>query len=362
MPHQPDIRRYLKHGTLPQLRALEASARLGSLTRAAAELHMSQATASVQIKKLSETVGLALFEQVANRIQLTEAGQRVYAGCSELFRVLSDMERELTGMRGAATGPLRLAAPASARHFASRLLAAFAQRYPGVQVSLHVEERLGLLRRLAGNEDDLYMFVEPPEEREIVVQALVPNPLVVLACAGHALARHKDIAFARLAEEPFLMREPGSGTRMIILRLFARHGSAPKIRMELASDDAIREAIAAGLGVSILPRHAPGLDPALARLVCLDVEGFPLESHWHFVYPVGRRLAPVARAFMDFSRAEGKQLFRECLRGDQPCMVSPPETLSTCPVMNSASSLERNATAPAMSSGLPSRPIGIARR
>jgi DNA-binding transcriptional LysR family regulator len=331
MPHQPDIRRYLKHGTLPQLRALEASARLGSLTRAAAELHMSQATASVQIKKLSETVGLALFEQVGNRVQLTEAGQRVYAGCSELFRVLCDMERELAGMRGAATGPLRLAAPASARHYASRLLAAFAQRHPGVKVSLHVEERLGLLRRLAGNEDDLYMFVEPPEEREIVVQALVPNPLVVFACTGHALSRHSDIAFARLAEEPFLMREPGSGTRMIILRLFARHGIAPKIRMELASDDAIREAIAAGLGVSILPRHAPGLDPALPRLVCLDVEGFPLESHWHFVYPVGRRLAPAARAFMDFSRAEGKQLFRECLRGDQPC------TLGTWPVMNSAS-------------------------
>jgi DNA-binding transcriptional LysR family regulator len=362
MPHQPDIRRYLKHGTLPQLRALDAAARLGSLTRAAEELHMAQATASVQIKKLSETVGLPLFEQVGNRIQLTEAGQRVCAGCSELFRVLSDMEGALAEMRGTPSGQLRLAAPASARPFASRLLGAFAQRNPGVQVSLHVEERTGLVRRLARNEDDLYMLVEPPEDREVVVQALAPNPLVVLACREHPLAGCAEIPFERIAEEPFVMREPGSGTRMLILRLFARHGIAPRIRMELGSDEAIREAIGAGVGISILPRYNFGLDALPTRLVCLDVEGFPLESHWHFVYPVGRRLPAAARAFMDFSRAEGKQLFRECLRGDQPCMVSPPETLSTWPVMNSASSLERNSTAPAMSSGLPSRPIGTARR
>jgi DNA-binding transcriptional LysR family regulator len=153
------------------------------------------------------------------------------------------------------------------------------------------------------------MFVEPPDEREVVAQAVVPNPLVVLACSGHPLAGEKAIAFARLADEPFLMREPGSGTRMITLRLFARHGVVPKTRIELSSDEAIREAILAGLGVSILPRYTLGLDPVLTRLACLDVEGFPLESHWHFVYPVGKRLCAGARAFMDFSRAEAKSLF-----------------------------------------------------
>jgi DNA-binding transcriptional LysR family regulator len=314
MPHAPDIRRYLKHGTLPQLRAFEAAARLGSLTRAAEELHMAQATASVQIKKLSETVGLPLFEQVGKRIQLTQAGEQVYGGCGALFSALAQMEQALAELRGVACGRLRLAVPGTARTFASRLLAAFAQRNPGVQVTLQVEERIGLIQRLGRNEDDLYMFVEPPEEREVVAQAVMPNPLVVLACGEHPLARQKAIAFARLAEEPLLLREPGSGTRMIILRLFARHGLAPKIRMELGADDAIREATAAGLGVSILPRYTLGPDPVLARLVCLDVEGFPLESHWHFVYPVGRRLSPAARAFMDFSRAEAKALFRECLR------------------------------------------------
>jgi len=312
---QSDIRRYLKHGMLPQLRAFEASARLGSFTRAAEELHMAQATASVQIKKLSETVGLPLFEQVGKRIHLTEAGQRVYAGCSELFRALSNMEQALTGMRGVASGRLRLAVPSTAKHFASRLLGAFVQHNPGIQASLQIQDRLALVERLENDEDDLYMFVEPPGGREVVAQAVVPNPLVVLACGDHPLAGEKEIPFARLANEPFLMREPGSGTRMITLRLFARHGIVPKIRMELSSDEAIREAILAGLGVSILPRYTLGLDPVLTKLVCLDVEGFPLESHWHFVYPVGKRLSVAARAFMDFARVEAKSLFRDCLRG-----------------------------------------------
>lgn len=304
-----DIRRYLKHGTLPQLRAFEASARLGGFTRAAEELHMAQATASVQIRKLSETVGLALFEQNGRRVQLTEAGQRVYAGCGEVFRALENMERSLAGLRGAACGRLQVAVHSSAHYFASRLLETFLEANPGIDASLRVREWL------ASDEDDLHMLVEPPEGRPVVVQAVVPNPLVVLAHAGHPLAAEKDIAFERLAREPFLMREPGSGTRMMVLKLFARHGIAPNIRVELKSDEAIREAVFAGLGVSILPRYTLGAERMLTRLVCLDVEGFPLESHWHFVYPVGRRLSPAARAFLDFARVEAKSLFRDCLRG-----------------------------------------------
>ena len=310
MPPPPDIRRYLKHGTLPQLRAFEASARLRSFTRAAEELHMAQATASVQIKKLSETVGLALFEHVGRGFHLTEAGERVYAGCAEVFHALSNMEQGLIELRGAAAGQLQLAVPSSARYFSTRLLEAFLERNPGVHASLQVCDRLALA------EHDLCMLLEPPEGHELVVQAVVPNPLVVLAHAEHPLAREEAIPFERLAGEPFLMREPGSGTRRIALRLFARHGIAPRIRMELSSDEAVREAVFAGLGISILPRYTPGMDPDLAKLVCLDVEGFPLESHWHFAYPVGRRLSAPARAFMDFARAEAKSLFRECLRGD----------------------------------------------
>lgn len=305
---QPNIRRYLKHGTLPQLRVFEASARLGSITRAAQELHMAQPTASVQIKKLTETVGLPLFEQVGNRVYLTDAGQRLYAGCHDVFRALSTIEEALTGMRGLDSGHLRLAVSSTCKYLAPRMLGEFIQRHPGVDASLQTHNRGTLIERLTNNEDDLYIFADPPERADVVTQAILPNPMVVFARDDHPLAGEKNIAFERLAREPFLMREPGSGTRMLATRLFEQRGLAPKIRMELSTNEAIKEAILAGLGVSILSRHTFGLEPEHLRLVCLDVEGFPLENHWHFVYPAGKQLSVAARAFLDFARAEARRL------------------------------------------------------
>ncbi len=305
---QSNIRHYLKHGMLPQLRVLEASARLGSFARAAEELHLAPPTVSVQIKKLSETVGFPLFEQVGKRIYLTDAGQRVYAGCAEVFRALAGIEETLIQMRGLETGHLQLAATSSAKNFAPRLLGAFIQRHPGVETALHIHNRSTLLERLRNNEDDLYLFGAPPEQPEVVVQAILSNPLVVFARNDHPLARQQNIPFARLAEEPYLVREPGSGTRSLILKLFQQRGLAPNIRMELNTNEAIREAILAGLGISILSRYTFGLEAEQTQLVCLDVEGFPLESHWYFVYPVGKQLSVAGRAFMDFARAEAKGL------------------------------------------------------
>jgi LysR family transcriptional regulator, low CO2-responsive transcriptional regulator len=310
---QAKIRRFLKHGTLPQLRVFEASARLGSLTRAAQELNMAQPTASVQIKKLSEAVGLPLFEQVGKRIHLTEAGRLVYAGCNDVFGVLWRLEETLSAMRGLASGHLQLAVASTAKYFAPRLLGAFTERYPGIEASLQIHNRGELIERLANNEDDLYLFVNPPDGREVVVQAIMPNPLVVYARKDHPLARESNIPFARFAGEPFLMREPGSGTRSAVLDLFERHGLAPKVRMELSTNEAIREAILAGLGVSILSRYSLGLEREPAQLACLDVEGFPLERHWQFVYPVGKQLTVAARAFMDFARSEAKSLVHDAL-------------------------------------------------
>jgi DNA-binding transcriptional LysR family regulator len=308
---QPNIRRYLKHGMLPQLRVFEASARLGCFARAAEELHLAQPTVSVQIKKLSETIGFPLFEQVGKRIHLTDAGQRVYAGCNEVFHALSSIEGRLNDMRGLDSGHIQLAVTSSAKCFAPRLLGAFIQRYPGVEASLHINNRGTLIERLKHNEDDLYVFADPPDQQEVMVQAILSNPLVVFARSDHPMAGEKDIAFARLANEPFLIREPGSGTRMVALKQFERRGIAPRIRMELSTNEAIREAILAGLGISILSRYTLGLEPEQTNLVCLDVEGFPLESHWHFVYPVGKHLSVAARAFMDFARAEAKNLVQD---------------------------------------------------
>ena len=160
---QSNIHRYIRHGTLPQLCMFEASARLGSFTRAAEELHMAQPTASVQIKKLTETVGLPLFEQIGKRIYLTEAGQRLQASCAEMFRTLSNLEDALAGMRGLDSGHLRLAVSTATKYFAPRMLTLFLRRHPGMDVSLQIHNRQALIERLAANQDDLYIFADPPE-------------------------------------------------------------------------------------------------------------------------------------------------------------------------------------------------------
>ena len=305
---QSNIRRYLRHGTLPQLCVFEASARLGSFTRAAQELHMAQPTASTQIKKLTETVGLPLFEQIGKHIYLTEAGNRLQASCKELFRALSDLEDKLAGMRDLDCGQLHLAASTAAKYFAPRMLAEFVRRHPGIEVSLQVHNRQALLERLAANQDDLYVFADPPRSEEFVTQAILPNPMVVFARADHPLAREKSIPLARLAQEPFLMREPGSGTRITAEDIFERRGLKPCVKMELSTNEAIKQAILTGFGVSILSRYSFGLDAEPAGLICLDVEGFPLEQHWYFVYPVGKQLSTTARAFMDLVRLEGRSM------------------------------------------------------
>ena len=310
---QLNIRRYLKHGTLPQLRVFEASVRLGSLAGAARELHMAPPTASVQIKKLSETIGSPLLEQVGKRMYPTDVGRRVFEGCNEVFRALGTLEAALEDLRGLGRGQLRLSVCTAARSFAPRLLGAFAQRHPGIEPSLHIASTAEVMERLHRNDDDLYLVADPPLSAELMVQAIVPNPLVVLARADHPLARDRDIPFAALAREPFLMREAGSGTRAAVLKVFARHGFTPKVRMELNGNEAIREAIRAGLGVAILPRYAFGLAPEPAGLACLDLQGFPVESHWHFAWPVGKHLSAAARAFVEFARIEARVLARQGL-------------------------------------------------
>ena len=213
----------------------------------------------MQIKKLSETIGLPLFEQVGRRVYLTDAGQRLYAGCHDAFRALSTIEETLNGLRALENGHLRLAVCSTGKYFAPRMLGAFIQRSPGVEASLEIHNRKTLIDRLANNEDDLYIFASPLAREDIVTQALLPNPLVVFARDDHPLATARQISFERIAAEPFLMREPGSGTRLIAAKLFEQHGLAPKIKLELSDDEAIKEAILAGLGVAIMSRFTLGL-------------------------------------------------------------------------------------------------------
>lgn len=306
MPHTR-IRRYLRRGTLSQLGVLESTLRHGNCTRAAEELFMAQPTVSIQLQKLRELVGMPLIKRAGRALQPTEAGRHVLAAAEKVLAALAELEDRLDALRGLRGGQVSLAVGTGARHFAPTLLAEFARRYPEVEVSLQVQPRDTLLERLAARADDLYLFAQPPENGEHVRQAILANPLVVIARADHPLARLRDVPLARVAGEPILMRETGSGTRMAVQRLFRERGLEARVRMELSSDDGIVQAVQAGLGVAMLSRHALGAEIP-KDVAILDVAGLPAPGHWHVVQPAGRQLSPAARALLDLMRAEARKL------------------------------------------------------
>lgn len=301
---QPRIRRYLRHGTLPQIAVFEASARLASFTRAAEELHMAQPTVSAQIRKLTETLGTPLFEQVGRNIRLTEAGRRVHEHCLEVLAAFTRLDDSLQSFREAASGEIRLAIASAATCFVTRMVTGFREAHPDVLIAVRIDNRASLLERLAARDDDLYLFADAPEAGDIVRQAVLANPLVVVAAPSHRLTRARGLSLADLAHEPLVLRERGSGTRACVLGVFARAGLTPDVRMELASDEAIRAAVAHGAGIGVVPRRAFAPDAASESLVELDVAGFPLERHWHFAYAAQARLSPAAVAFLRYVRDE----------------------------------------------------------
>jgi DNA-binding transcriptional LysR family regulator len=205
-------------------------------------------------------------------------------------------------MKGLKKGKLRLAVVTTAKYFAPRLLGTFCQQYPGVDASLIVSNRERVLERLANNLDDLYIMGQPPVDADVIAEAFLENMLVVIAPANHALARKKKIPLERLAQEPFLLREPGSGTRIATERLFGELGLKLKMRMELGSNEAIKQAVIGGLGISVLSRHTLESDTPTKQFVVLDVKGFPIKRHWYFVYPAGKQLSIIARTFADHLR------------------------------------------------------------
>jgi DNA-binding transcriptional LysR family regulator len=306
--HNGKIQRYFRHGTLVQLRVFEAVARHRNYTRAGEELHMAQPTVSVHVKKLTETIGTALLEHVGRKVRLTAAGEEVLAACGRLFHAFSGLDEAIADIHGLKAGKLRIATTTAGEYLLPPLLAQFVKRHPRIEVSLHVSSRQAVLERLAQDADDLYLLTNAPESAAVAVHAILPNPLVALAPADHPLVREKDIALERFAKEPLLVREHGSGTRLTVDRLFAERGLQPCVRMELGSNETIKEAIIAGLGVSLMYRYACGIDID-PGLVLLDVRGLPRDGSWQFVHPAAKHLSRVAQRFLAFSRKEAKSVF-----------------------------------------------------
>ena len=292
------------HLTLRQLQVFESAARHLSLSRAAEELHLSQPGVSMQLKKLAEAVGHPLLEHTGKRVKLTIQGQELVATAREILGSVKRYELSLVARQGLTGGNLRIVAITTATYFVPRLLGEFSKRHPGVKVSLRVNNREQVLSSLAAGLEDLYILGQPPEGLAVTAIPFLENPLVVLAAPDHPLAHKKNIPLARLAEEPWLLREPGSGTRKAVERLFADNGLSLTARMELGSNEAIKQAVLAGLGISVVSRHTLTLH-APDQFAILDAIGFPILRQWYAVYPAGRQRSVVARTFLDFLLSDG---------------------------------------------------------
>ncbi len=305
----------MRHVTLHQLKIFAVVARNLSFTRAAEELHLTQPTVSIQMKQLADSVGLPLIEQLGKRIFLSEGGRELLSVCHGLFDGLSLFEMIISDMKGVKTGQLRLGVITTAKYFVPRLLGPFCERYPGIEVTLKVTNRERMLQRLLNNEDDLYFFGQPPEHRDVWAEKFMENPMIVIAPCNHTLAGQAAIPLARIVQEPFLMREKGSGTRLATESFFNEHGLAIKVRMELGSNEAIKQAVAGGLGIAVLSAHTLALEKSGDDLVVLDVEGFPIRRQWHVVYPQGKQLSVVARAFLEFVQQESGPMAERYMQG-----------------------------------------------
>ncbi len=301
----------MKQVTFHQLKVFEVTARRGSFTRAAEELFLTQPTVSIQMKQLTKAVGLPLFEQVGKRLYLTEAGKELLSTCQDIFERLEQFEMTVSDLQGLQRGQLRLSVITTAKYVIPRLLGPFCQQYPGIDVALIVTNHEHILERLRDNLDDLYIPSQMPENMDVHCHPFLENPLVVMASRNHPLAGEAHIPIERLNNEPFIMRELGSGTRQAVEQLFEAHNISIKVRLELGSNEAIKQAIAGGLGISVLSRHCMALEGEGGQIALLDVEHFPIQRHWNIVHPKGKNLSVVARTFFKYLQTDGKRVLQE---------------------------------------------------
>ena len=300
------------HVTLRQLQVFETVARHLSHSRAAKELYLSQPAISMQLKQLEQSVGLPLFEQAGKKIHLTDAGREMLHYSRSISQQLQEMAAVFDEMKVLERGHLDISVVSTANYFMPQLLAKFCQQHPKIQVRLHVANRDTVLQQLAENRTDLAIMGQPPEGIEMLAQSFMKNPLVVIAPPHHPLRKLKRVKIKRLEQESFLLREQGSGTRDAMERFFAGHGIRLRAGMEMGTNEAIKQAVQAGMGLGILSLHSVELELETGRLAVLNVEHFPIVRHWYITHRKNKRLSTAAQAFKKFLLTEAEKLVPLC--------------------------------------------------
>ncbi|WP_395339461.1 LysR family transcriptional regulator [Ningiella sp. W23] len=287
---------HTRQTTFRQLEIFLGVADYASVTLAAKALHLAQPTVSTQIAKLSQSLGVTLFEQVGKQLYPTDTGSEVRDAARELFSVMDNLEMRLAQREGLSVGQLKISVVTTAKYLIPNWLGEFCQRYPNIEPEFQIGNRAEIIQRLKQNLDDLYVFSNPPNDLDIRSEFLTENPLVVIAKQGHPLQHKSNIVWNELNSERLLIRENGSGTRFAIEQFFNQHGLVLARPVTIASNEAIKESVMAGLGIAIVSRHALN-HMAPGNLVELPVKEFPIPNSWYWVRPNGKQDSPVVKAF-----------------------------------------------------------------
>ena len=301
----------MRNVTFRQLKVFEAVASHLSFSRAAEELHLTQPAVSMQVQALADQAGLPLFEQMGKKIFLTSAGEELLRHARRIAQQLREADEAVAAIRGAKGGRLILGVVSTAKYFAPRLLVAFKKLFPESDLRLRVHNRETIVRLLEENQIDLAMMGVPPKDFATVASVVTDQPHVVIAAAGHPLARKQSIEPAELAAQPFLIRESGSGTRGAMERFFAEREVVLADTIELLGNETVKQAVMAGMGITFISEHTIGLELAAGRVVKLNVTGTPVLRKWYIVHRADKMVLPITAAFLEFMRTEGPRLIVE---------------------------------------------------
>ena len=298
------MRKSLYRLTLRQMQVFQAVCRSLSYSRAAEEMSLTQSAVSQQIRQLEELVGQGLFEYVGKKLYMTEAADSLLQASGDIFARLDSLDMSLSTLQGGLQGELRLAVVSSIQYLAPHLLAAFRQRYPQVSFRLEVTRRSQVIQRLQDNQDDVVLMGLVPEDRALEFFPFLNNAIIAVAAPSHPLAKHRSLALAELEGQCVLQREPGSGTRKACDDYFVQRRVHLQESMQMGSGESMVQGAAAGLGIALVSEHSAAAFLRSGDLVRLDFSELPLYRSWCAVHARGKRMSPVADAFLGFLREE----------------------------------------------------------
>ncbi|PWT87043.1 MAG: LysR family transcriptional regulator [Proteobacteria bacterium] len=299
--------RFAKQLTIRQLRALAAVQAAGSITSAANQLHVTQPAVTQQLRNLQDLARLPLIQRTGAGIVLTDAGREVRLLSERIEAALLDCEQSLDMLAGRSSGRVSIAAVSTAKYFVPFAIAAFSKRFPKIAVTLQIGNREDIRDALRGYDLDIAIMGQPPADVEVEMRLLGRHPHIIVAASGHPLAKKRKVGATDLVDETFVTREVGSGTRMLMEQFFQRIGLSARIGMEMGSNETIKQAVIAGLGIAFISKHTVSNELQSRRLVELKVVGLPVMREWHAIRRADKVLLPPARAMLDFLGEEGSR-------------------------------------------------------